>query len=69
MAQSAANLVDHVLPMVPLRQFVITFPFELRARLAYDGKLLGAATRPLLVRPMRGKDRQVMQCPYLVKVN
>ena len=28
-----------------MRQFVITFPFELRARLAYDGKLLGAATR------------------------
>jgi hypothetical protein len=45
MAQSAANLVDHVLPMVPLRQFVVTFPFELRARLAYDGKLLGAVTR------------------------
>ena len=45
MAQSAANLVDHVLPKTPLRQFVITFPFELRARLAYDGKLLGAATR------------------------
>lgn len=45
MAQSAANLVDHVLPVVPLRQFVITFPFELRARLAYDGKLLGAVTR------------------------
>jgi hypothetical protein len=38
-------LVDHVLPIVPLRQFVITFPFELRARLAYDGKLLGAVTR------------------------
>jgi hypothetical protein len=45
MAQSAANLVDHVLPIVPLRQFVITFPFELRARLAYDGKQLAAATR------------------------
>jgi hypothetical protein len=45
MAQTAANLVDHVLPMAPLRQFVITFPFELRARLAYDGKLLGAVTR------------------------
>ena len=45
MAQSAANLVDHVLPKTPLRQFVITFPFELRARLAYDGKLLGAAAR------------------------
>jgi hypothetical protein len=43
MAQSAANLVDHVrlsnhssasLPEVPLRQFVVTFPFELRAFVA-----------------------------------
>jgi hypothetical protein len=48
MAQSAANLVDHVLPLAPLRQFVITFPFALRARLAYDGKLLGAATQSWL---------------------
>ena len=45
MAQSAANLVEHVLPVVPLRQFVVTFPFELRARLAYDRKLLAAITR------------------------
>jgi hypothetical protein len=42
MAQSAANLVDHVRPDVPLRQYVVTFPFELRARLACDGKLLSA---------------------------
>ena len=46
MAQTAANLVDHVLPpAVPLRQFVITFPFELRSRLAYDGKLLAGVGR------------------------
>ena len=45
MAQSVANLVEHVLPDVPLRQFVVTFPFELRARLAYDGKLLSSLTR------------------------
>jgi hypothetical protein len=45
MAEAAANLVDHVLPRVPLRQFVFTVPFELRARLAYDGKLLGAVGR------------------------
>ena len=45
MAQTALNLVDHVLPPVSLRQFVLTLPFELRARLAYDGKLLGAVTR------------------------
>ncbi|HEY6723731.1 MAG TPA: transposase [Polyangiaceae bacterium] len=40
---NAANLVEHVLPeRAPLRQFALTLPFELRARLAYDGKLLGA---------------------------
>jgi Putative transposase/Transposase zinc-binding domain len=43
MAETAANLVEHVFPTeAPLRQFVLTLPFELRARLAYDGKLLGA---------------------------
>jgi hypothetical protein len=42
MAETSANLVEHVLPSAaPLRQFVLTLPFELRARLAYDGKLLG----------------------------
>jgi hypothetical protein len=42
MASTAANLVEHVLPSeASLRQFVLTLPFELRARLAYDGKLLG----------------------------
>ena len=45
MAQTSANLVEHVLPRVPLRQFVLTVPFELRTRLAYDGKLLGAVSR------------------------
>lgn len=40
MAQTAANLVEHVLPEgVPLRQWVLTCPFELRARLGFDGKL------------------------------
>jgi hypothetical protein len=45
MAQTAANLLDHVLPPTPLRQFVLTVPFELRQRLAYDGKLLSAVGR------------------------
>ena len=43
MAQTATNLVEHVLPeQTPLRQLVLALPFELRARLAYDGNLLGA---------------------------
>ena len=46
MFETAANLVQHVLPpAVALRQFVVTFPFELRSRLAYDGKLLSAVVR------------------------
>jgi hypothetical protein len=46
MAQGAANLVDHVLPSdAPLRQWVLTVPHELRARLAYDRELLGGVGR------------------------
>jgi hypothetical protein len=41
----AANLVDHVLPDVPIRQFVVTMPFPLRFPLAFDGKLLGQVLR------------------------
>jgi hypothetical protein len=37
MSEGAANLVDHVLPAVPVRQFVLTIPPLL-------AKLLGAAT-------------------------
>ncbi|HEY3233624.1 MAG TPA: transposase zinc-binding domain-containing protein, partial [Polyangiaceae bacterium] len=46
MCQSAANLIDHVVPQdVALRQWVLTLPHALRYRLAYDGKLLGAVCR------------------------
>jgi hypothetical protein len=45
MNEGAANLVDHVLPDVPLRQWVLTMPFPLRFPLAFDGKLLGEALR------------------------
>ena len=46
MAQTSANLLDHVLPAnVPLRQWVFTLPHALRARIAYDGLLLGAVVR------------------------
>jgi hypothetical protein len=60
MAETAANLVDHVLPRVPLRQFVFTVPFELRARLAYDGKLLGAVGR-IFVDSVLGFNRRKLR--------
>jgi hypothetical protein len=46
MAEGAANWLDRILPRdVPLRQYVLTVPFELRARLAYDDKLLSSVCR------------------------
>ncbi|MEO8900112.1 MAG: transposase zinc-binding domain-containing protein, partial [Polyangiaceae bacterium] len=35
MCQTALNLSDHVLPAVPLRQWVLTLPFALRSRLGF----------------------------------
>ena len=45
MNAGALTLIDHVLPEVPLRQFVVTVPFPLRFPLAFDGKLLSQVVR------------------------
>ena len=42
MADTAAHLVDRVLPEVPIRQWVFTLPYPLRYRCAYDAKLTSA---------------------------
>ena len=42
MADTAARLVDDVLPRVPVRQWVLSFPYEMRYRLAYDGAWVSA---------------------------
>ena len=47
MCATAANLVEHVLPGAPLRQWVLTVPFAWRKRLGYDGPMLGALVRKL----------------------
>jgi hypothetical protein len=44
-AATPANLVERVLPPNALRQWVLTFPFPWRRRLACDGALLGALSR------------------------
>jgi hypothetical protein len=36
MTAQAAHLVDQVLPPVPIRQWVLSLPFELRFRIAFD---------------------------------
>ena len=40
MADTAAHLVDHVFPEVPVRQWVLSVPFALRYRLAYNSSLV-----------------------------
>lgn len=40
MAQTSAHLVDHVIPHVPVRQWVLSLPFPLRLLLAAQPKLV-----------------------------
>ena len=42
MAERAAHLVDHVFPRVPVRQWVLSLPYRLRYRLAWDHALCRA---------------------------
>ena len=39
MSDTAARLVDRVFPIVPVRQWVLSLPFALRYRMAYDRRL------------------------------
>jgi len=41
MADTAAHLVDRVLPAVPVRQWVLSLPYSVRFRVAFDSDLLG----------------------------
>ena len=45
MADFAAHLCDYVMPHVPVRQWVLTVPFGLRFRLAFDPSAAGVALR------------------------
>ena len=52
MADTAAFLVDQLLPDVPMRQWVLTLPYEVRYLIAYDpvlcGEVLGVFARVVL---------------------
>ena len=45
MSDSAAKLVDTVLPNVPIRQYVLSLPFELRMLAAFKAPVLSALVR------------------------
>lgn len=48
MADTAAHLVERVLPEVPIRQWVLTLPYPLRLPCAWDAKLTSAVLRAFL---------------------
>ena len=48
MADTAAHLVDRVLPEAPVRQRVLTLPYALRYRGAYDARLTSEVLRAFI---------------------
>ncbi len=48
MCDTAAHLVDNVLPRVPVRQWVLTVPHGLRYAMAHDPALAGAVLRTFM---------------------
>ena len=40
MSETAAHIVDHVIPCIPTRQWVLSVPKPLRYLMAYDSKAL-----------------------------
>ena len=68
MAETAAHLVDHVLPWVPVRQWVLSLPFGIRFAVAYNRDLC-RDVRKIFVRTVLGflknpkyKERIVLKC-------
>jgi Putative transposase/Transposase zinc-binding domain len=60
MAERAAHLVDRVLPDVPIRQWVLSVPYRLRYRLAWDHDLCRAVAGVLVrsvLRVLRDRAR------------
>jgi hypothetical protein len=53
MAETAMHLADEVLPDVPIRQWVLSFPYPVRLALAYDARPC-AAVRRIFVRTLLG---------------
>jgi hypothetical protein len=63
MCDVAARLVDRVLPAVPVRQWVLSLPFELRGPAAFRASVLSALVRifvdAVFARLARGKREKV----------
>jgi hypothetical protein len=61
MSQTAAHLVDHVIPRAPVRQWVLSLPIPLRVLLAAQPELV----TPVLLLVQRVVTRQLLDCAGL----
>ncbi len=59
MAETAAHLADHVLPRLPVRQWVLSLPKRLRYPLQHDREALDSALRSVL----DAVEQQRSRCP------
>ncbi|MBW1886568.1 MAG: transposase zinc-binding domain-containing protein [Deltaproteobacteria bacterium] len=66
MADTAAHLVDCVLPEVPVRQWVLTLPYPLRYRCAWDARLTSEVLRAFL-RSLFADQRRRARIHHAVK--
>ena len=64
MADTAAHLVDRVFPIVPVRQWVLSLPFALRYRVAYDARLMGAVLNVFNSRPLWRIEEACSRTPW-----
>jgi hypothetical protein len=61
MCGTAAHLVDRVFPEVPVRQWVLSVPFELRLPLARNPSALSAVGRLFVARVLRWQRDSAMR--------
>jgi hypothetical protein len=66
MNELAYHLDDHVVPLVPIRQFVLTLPIQLRFLVARDPKLL-SAVRAVFLRAVSGLYRRTARAIAMCK--
>src|SRR5437867_1734592 len=57
MSETSAHLVDHVFPLVPVRQWVLSLPFALRYRMTYDARLISDVLN-VFIRALFGELRR-----------
>ncbi len=62
MADTAAHLADAVLPHVPVRPWVLSFPYRIRFLLAFDPALC-STVRGIFVRTILGWLRECAAAP------